>query len=349
MSKCNRTTGGTYGGFSPTTALPPDPIHQTFGFSCEYDYIGDTIPLSALWDTPKKMPDYIENCCFVAFAAPADGDCKSPGLADSYAYSDSFVYTDETEVIDSCPGSGGFRRTGPDVNTFVVTGKQSIAVRRRVEGVTLKACYIDDSSGNRKLELSAIVTYKDHIAVNSAGHYSHRVDQAARAALKSQVDCSVIQPATPATTYYACGFPPPYVLPPDVSIPDRAADCLCVNASTSGTCTTETIVRKILLDPDCTIKGTHTFVSGLTPSPRVLFSCGCPSTSIGCYWKWPTADCPVDSPRVVPFPTAYYITFPTGWSSRVINTPSNPSTTARCRDKPVLMYYWTEDWVITIT
>jgi len=349
VSECNRTTGGTYGGFNPLTALPPDPIHQTSGFSCDQDYIGDTIPADALWDAPKQMADYIENCCFVGFAAPADGDCKSTGLADSYAYSDSFVYTDETETVDDCPGAGGFRHTGPDVNTFVVTRKASIAARRRVEGVTIKACYINDEFGDRKLELTAIVTYQDHIATNSVGYYSHKVEQAARAALNNQFDCSVTIPASSATTFYLCGDADPHTIPADVDIPDRDEDCLCKDASTSGTCTTETIVRKIVLDPDCTIKGTHVFASGVSPSPKVLFGCGCPTTSFGCYWKWPTPDCPIDSPRVVAFPTAYYTTFPTGWSSRVITTPSSPSTTDRCQDKPVLMYYWTEDWTITIT
>ena len=355
-SKCRRTTGGTYGGFNPATALPPDPIHAKVGIDCNFDY------LAAFSDPPvklteaTKMSSAIEACCFAAFAAPADGDCKSAGTQGAYEYSDKFAYTDESEATGLACYPGGIRHTGPDTHTKWIAMRNSAACRRRVEGVALKACYINDAYGNRKLELTAIVTYKDHFNIVAEEFYDYKVDYAARGA--EYVDysgvgggCVESVPATAAHTDWRCGSAGPHTFSADATIPDRNADCLCVSSSTSGTCTTETIVRKILLDPNCTIKGTHVFASGLSPTAKFRLPCYCSKTSLFLCrgWGYETINCALDPPEILAFPTAYYITNASGWSSRVITTPSSPSTAVTCDSQPTLMNWWTEDWTITIS
>ena len=354
-SKCRRTTGGTYGGFNPATALPPDPIHAKVGIDCNFDY------LAAFSDPPvklteaTKMSSAIEACCFAAFAAPADGDCKSEGTQGSYEYSDEFAYTDESEATGLPCYPGGIRHIGPDTYTHKIMMKNSASARRRVEGVALKACYINDAYGVRKLELTAIVTYKDHLRIVQDYFYDRKIDYAARAA--DYVDygyptgCVIITAASAAHTDWICGGPGPHAYSADATVPDRYVDCLCVSSSTSGTCTTETIVRKILLDPDCTIKGTHVFSSGLAPTAKLRVPCYCPGTSLFVCNGWPyeTVICPLDLPRIRAFETAFYTTTSTGWSSRVITTPSSPSNASSCIGAPSLINWWTEDWTITIS
>lgn len=351
-SKCRRTTGGTYGGFSPVTALPPDPINAKVGIACGFDYLAAFSDPPEKWTTPKKLSSSLESCCFVALAAPSDGNCKSAGTQGSYQYSDEFAYTDEAETSGNLCHPGGIRHVGPDTHTKRIKYKESVACRRRVEGVALKACFITDAYGQRKLELTAIVTYKDHVAYVSDYWYDYKIDYAARAEdwISPGGVCFSLG-SMAARTVQVCGTDVAHSYSTDASIPDRAVDCICVPTSTSGTCTTETIVRKVLLDPDCTIKGTHVFQSGLPATTKIRVGCYCFGSSIlgSCYWPYATVNCPLSPPEFRAFETAFSITFPNSWHTRVINTTSNPSTAVTCTSQPTLMNWWTEDWTITIT
>lgn len=360
-------------------AIRADAINANIPAACTAPYLGQW-GLNR-WTVPHRLTEDLQRlttCCWKALSVPSiSGGCRSSARLFSQTSGDSFVYSVHRHRAYSAGGVCGSGTA--DLGTFTYSydriAKQSIAVRRYVEGVELQACYVLDSYYGLRLQLTAIVSYRDWIDTRNESYYRSREQFSGYPAYTQYATpfpgCTTV-PAAAAYDSYPCAST--LTVAADAPDPIRPAVCeTCTQAGAlvtpdglaiyPGTCASETITRSIYLDPFCTIAGTHTFASGLSPTAKVVGGVNvCVLSSINpCQWRFLIPGCnPATTIHNQVFPTTGTSVYnSTGFDSladqgfdsettdRVVSTASSPYTTGGTSGT-VLMNWWTEDWIITI-
>lgn len=333
------------------------------------------------WTEPRRLTKDLQKrttCCWSALSVPSvSGGCRSSSRFFSQTSGDSFEYSIQryrTYFPGGACGSGT-ADLGTTIFNYDRVSKQSIAVRRYVEGVELQACFVTDGYYGLRLKLTAIVSYRDWIDVRNESHYRSRERFSGHPSYTQYATpspgCMTVA-AAPAYDVYPCPSSLS-VAPdaPDVIRPTACESCTQAGALTTpdgvsvypGTCESETITRSIYLDPFCTIAGTHVFPSGLSPTPKIVGGFNpCVLSSIDpCQWRFLIPGCnPSTTIHNRAFPvsgtdvrntTGFDSLFDQGFESETtvttVGTPSSPYAIGDASGT-ILMNWWTEDWIITI-
>lgn len=331
-------------------------------------------------------------CCLAAYAWPTTR-CRSEGKVHNSYQSERGVYTikEEWHYMDFPTGCDtGWLDRGTTTTDVDIDWAYSTLAFREVYGVTLRACYISMYGYIPKLRLTATVEYRDWFlgkllrgngtpasflyAFSGSPSY-YRRNSFFFCELQAAESSSSGTGCRPRTSRLSVLSKDSIVecdtCPPPTSTTHEGVNVLCNGI--------ERISREIILDPDCSIIGTHTFLSPIAPQGKyVMSSAGCCGTTIifnECNfvpswlcapppsgsnlptYQWPTAgvatgtyssygDINFDLRRV----TTTYTSAITVEDSSSGDGVLLPDTQPECKAKRWKMLdYWSEPWSITIS
>jgi hypothetical protein len=329
--------------------------------------------------TTDNMAEALDaSCCWAGLAIPEE---VATSAGRQHHMADDVVGTISTNTVYTY---NGVCATGTwDSGTYDTLQKYYLKAtgyaKRFVFGVSLRACWRIGPYGTPILRLTARVFYKDYVNYGESAMF-YRYDSFTGAAAKHRATfpppgspVCVLDPALPSYAGVVCGVDP-FTEVPDATVPNptQCLDCdpaTVVNLTTQpyltpNNCNVEFIERSIDINTDtaCSLIGTHTFNSGLPASVKRQVYLGCIGTVLPgpCVWIYETGFCP---------PPSGFFSFPTSSSacrlpigsevdnySLVCGTVTANLTIAQMRNTGdgvgptnVIMNWWTEPWVITIS
>lgn len=345
---------------------------------------GPTIPMNAgnnscLWTTASGIDfhplgpyntDELMNgeCCFSGILIPTVPALSTP-VEGRFEYSVSAVGL-RTELFkrnaaaDQCTASGA-EWEREEEHILGIGQRYQMKTQRLVAAVQFYACYTD-IEGERKLALKLRVWYKDLMvsqAFTTCGYGIKRLANSGHIRYNGDPfnpACVTVNARSESTTWTGDNpllSPPSWFGSGDIDV----SHCLdCSTGNNNSTCNLEYIDRTIYLDPDCDPTGTHTFPGDNTNTPKY-------ERSVGYCGVVP----PGGGPPVLPCEMALYA--PSGCAFTPAGMSQAPSTrlatsfeypythvtSERVLDsesvsetptgEAVPMYWWDEDWEITLS
>ena len=349
----------------------------------------------------RKFVDLVDEgtCCLGAYAWPTTR-CRSIGKVQNVFQSERGIFSRREEwhyrdISGSC-GTGWLDRGTVETDAEIDWSYSTLAFRE-VYGISLRACYVSvEGYANPKIRLTATVEYRDWFlgktlrgngetasfltAFSGSPAFSRRFP----GPFGFPGPCE-LQPASPPSTNIFCR---PRASRLAVLSKDSIVECdTCpppnrtMHEDADVFCTSfERMSRDLILDPKCSINGTHTFLSTVSPRGKyVMQSVGCCGTTIiinGCNYvpswlcdpppigsnlptyRWPTAgtvtnqfnanddDLSFDLRRV----TTTYLSGITIEDTSSGDGVPLPITAPECKSRSWKMLdYWSEPWTITIS
>ncbi len=319
------------------------------------------------------------SCCWAAVAI-------APTLVASTPVYYHYRYTDGVTRVSQqtfhwragalCKGSQS-DIVGPTTTIYEgMIDKRSYVAQRFLIAVYLKACWVE-VEGEPKIALTAKVWYKDiarfsgyvfDIGGSDQPYYRRRntiTGNTTFTGFRTDLGTCGLKSTGADIDFWQFGGPTPPTEPAYLTAVN-AQNCFDCSTSTTinfwqtifqrANCNIEFIERTIYLDGDeCSLVGTHTFPSGLSPAVKFQTPSGCLTGSVlGGFWPYPYPRCPDGVPSGTTFPTSGTTNTltpsdPDFESITTVTTVTLESPTSYEAGSNVVMNWWTEDWTITIS